>query len=98
MNKTKKIWIIAACAAVAVGLIIIILLGAIGSKAFFSSNQVQKELKIYSVDEDFSNISIKNTEYDIILLPSEDKKCRVESMDEEKLYHTVEVVGDTLTI
>lgn len=98
MNKAKKIWIIAACAAVAVGLTIVIILSALGSKALFSSEQVKKELKTYTVDQDFSNISIKNTQYDIILLPSDDDKCRVESMEEEKLYHTVEVTGDTLTI
>lgn len=98
MNKTMKIWIIIACAAVGVGLIIVIALSLLGSRSLFNSNQVQKEFKIYSVDKDFSNISIKNTAYDIILLPSEDKKCRVECMEEEKLYHTVEVVGDTLTI
>lgn len=97
MNKTKKIWIIIACTAVAAGLLIALIAAIIGENSLFS-NDIQREMKTYSVDENFTNISINNTAYDIVIRPSENKKCTVECLEEEKLYHTVEVTRDTLTI
>ena len=64
----------------------------------YKSHNFKTEMKTYSVDKDFKNIKIEDVEYDVFLMPSEDDKCKVVCNDEEKLYHTVEVVGDTLTI
>lgn len=98
MSKTKKIWIMAASIAVAVGIIIVIVVSVTRDFSLFKEHNIVTEVKTYSVDKDFKNIKIEDVEYDIFLVPTKDEKCKVICNEEEKLYHTVDVVGDTLII
>ena len=98
MSKAKKIWIIAASAAIAVGIIIAMIVAVTTDFGMFKEKNVITEVKTYSVDKDFKNIKVEDVEYDVFIVPSKDEKCKVVCNEEEKLYHTVEVVGDTLRI
>lgn len=98
MSKTKKIWIISASIAVAVGIIIAMLVDITTDFALFQEHNVITEVKTYSVDKEFKNIKVEDVEYDVFLVPTKDEKCKVVCNEGEKLYHTVEVVGDILTI
>ncbi|MBQ4100357.1 MAG: DUF4097 family beta strand repeat protein [Oscillospiraceae bacterium] len=52
----------------------------------------------YTVNDDFKNIYIMGVEADITLIPANDNSCKVVCDESEKIYHTVEVLDDTLTI
>lgn len=68
------------------------------SKNGFSFNTVETVLNNHEVTEDFSNINITTHTADIIFKQSEDDKCKVECLETEKEYHTVEVKDDSLNI
>ena len=76
-------------------LIIMILLCLVSMSSCSKKDQT---LNTYTVEEGFSNISINVSESNIVFLPSDDGKCRVESQEYNKLKHSVTVVGDTLKI
>lgn len=98
MNKTKKICLIASAIVVAVGICISIFICVITNMNPYKNANVKLDEKIHFIDEKFENIKIDDTLGDIIIMPSEDEKCKVVFHDEEKLYHTVEVINNTLTI
>lgn len=52
----------------------------------------------YTVDELFSKIRIDAAETDIQFVPSENTDCRVECIESDRVYHTVSVDNNTLTI
>ena len=52
----------------------------------------------HEISDDFNDIEAVTTVADIAFLPSDDGKCRVDSSEQEKLSHTVEVVDGVLKI
>lgn len=65
---------------------------------FSRLNAAESESSTYTIEESFKNISMDGAECDIRILPSEDGSCRVVCMESKKIYHTITVTGDTLTI
>ncbi len=52
----------------------------------------------YTVDNEFKNIYIMGAECDITFIKSDENICKVVCDESDKIYHTVEVLDDTLTI
>lgn len=98
MKKSTKIWLITAAALVFLGLVIF---GGIMTMLNWNFNKlstVKYQTNTYEVTENFNNISIKADTDDIVLLSSDDEKCRVVCYEQEKTKHTVTVDGETLKI
>lgn len=98
MRTATKIWLITAALFVVVGLI---MLTAVMSNCNWNLSALyanKYETKIYEVNENFENISIKSSTANITLMPSEDGKCKVECLEEKKEKHSVEVKEGTLII
>lgn len=98
MKKSKKLSIIAAIALIIAGLLIsFAVLLAIGFD-FERLNTVDFEEKTYTVEEGFANISVDCAECDVRLVRSEDEVCRVVCPESEKIFHSVKVNNNTLTV
>ena len=98
MNRTKNICLIASAITVAVGICISIFVCIITNFNPYKNAEVKFDEKVHLIDEKFENIKIDDTMCNIFIIPSEDEECKVVCHDEEKRYHTVEVVNNTLTI
>ncbi len=98
MNKTKKTCLIASAITVAVGICISIFVCIITNFNPYKNAEVKFDEKVHLIDEKFENIKIDDNMCNVFIIPSEDEECKVVCHDEEKRYHTVEVVNNTLTI
>lgn len=98
MKTAKKVTIITAIALLAIGLIISLCALIPLNFNFASLNTFNSAVNEYTVNESFRNISIEGVECDIRLMVSDDDKCRVNCVEEEKISHTVKVADDTLKI
>lgn len=98
MKKAKKTALLIAVILIVVGFMISI--GALASIRFDSSKLIDTEFttKTYEVEKEFQNISIEADNYDIRLVPSEDKHCKVVYQEEREMTCSVCVEGDTLVI
>lgn len=98
MKKAKKVTIITAVILFVIGLIISFC-SLISLKFDFEKlNTFHSATNTYTVSENFRNINVKGTECDIRLMLSEDDKCHITCIEEEKISHSVKVKNDTLTI
>lgn len=97
MKKSKKIALIVAIVLIVSGIVVSLI-------AFFSVDFDAAKLttpvyeNTYTVDEEFSGISIKELDGDIRFMPAEDDICTIVCYEEENVFHTVDVVNDTLVI
>lgn len=98
MKTAKKITIIIAAALVAIGLIISLCTLIPLNFNFASLNTFHSAVNTYTVNESFRSIRIEDVECDIRLMVSDDDKCHVNCVEEEKISHTVKVTDDTLKI
>ncbi len=98
MRTSKKNAIIIAGIMIVAGLVISVGAMAVRGFDFTTINTVSFVTNTYTIDEEFSNISINGDECDVRLLPSEDESCKVVCYENDKVYHSVEVKDDTLTI
>lgn len=98
MNRTAKIWLLAAAILVLVG--VVGFMGLMGANRWNTGILNTDRLVSRTVDLDgsFQNISIETDTDDISFQPSQDGKCRVEFLEWEKQPHTAAVQGDTLKI
>ncbi len=98
MRTAKKNAILIAVILIAVGLFISF--GSFLAMGFDINkmNTMDFVTNTYSVDEKFSNISVKGAECDVRLVPSEDAACRVVCNEGDKISHSVTVEDDTLVI
>lgn len=98
MKITKKNIMIIAVVLIVAG--IFLSFGALASMDFdFNKlNTLSFVTNTYSVDEEFTNISVEGAECDIRLLPSEDASCRVVCNESDRISHSVTVKDNTLTI
>lgn len=98
MNKTVKIWLIAAASLVIVG---IVLFAGVMTKLgwnFAKLSTVNYVTNTYEVDKDFGDIALDTDMADIVFAPSQDGKCRVECYEEENAKHTVSADGGVLSV
>lgn len=87
-------------AAVCIGLGLVLILGALAAIDFELDwmHDADSTTTTYTIEEAFTDISIKGAECDIRLLPSEDGVCKVVCRESDKIYHTVTVKNSTLTV
>lgn len=98
MKKAKKIAIIVAVSMIAVGIIC-----SVGSLALVrfdvaELDTMEWEDKTYTIEETFSNISIRGMEATVSLVPATDGICKVVCTENNKITNKVDVVNNTLTI
>ncbi len=98
MNKTKKIWILAAVICIIIGCIIVCGSAASVGFDFTKFNTYTQEKKTYTIKEAFENIDIQATEASVILLPSENDTCEIVCAENDKITHAVSVENNTLKI
>lgn len=58
----------------------------------------QNETNTYELNEKFSSISVKTDTADIVLLPSDDEKCKVVCYEEKNLKHSVSIADGALVV
>ena len=98
MSRGKKTAVVIAAICIVLGLVISIFamsLGDFDEEKFDTFDYIEN---VYEVKGDFTNISIKGIEADIILLPSIDGKCTVVASEAAKVRNNVSVEGGTLFI
>ncbi|MDY3079137.1 MAG: DUF4097 family beta strand repeat-containing protein [Oscillospiraceae bacterium] len=98
MKTSKKITLIIATALVVCGLIIFFVAAAALDFDFTKVNSAEYVTNTHTVDEQFANISIDTDEFDIRFAPSDDGTCKVECRESDKVYNTVTVKNNTLTV
>lgn len=98
MKKSKKAWIAVAVILIATGIVIYVGTLLTVNFDFTRLNTVSFKTNTYNVEEPFTNISVMAAEGDVKLLPSDDGKCRVVCTEGEKIYHSVAVDNNTLTV
>ncbi len=98
MKKSKKVSIIIAITFIFVGITLYATAFAIGGFNINKMNSVNITDKSYVIGKNFHKINIESAESDICFATAADNKCRVECRDGDKIYHTVTVENDTLTI
>ena len=99
MKSGRKALLVAAILILA-GIVISAAALAAAKFDFGEMNTMSIVSKTYSVDKDFSDISVISAKCSVKLLPSEDGKCKVVCTESEngRFYHTVSVSNDTLKI
>jgi DUF4097 and DUF4098 domain-containing protein YvlB len=98
MSKATKIWLAAAAGLILSG-IITFAVAIIALEFDFSKLSTEKYVtKTYSPEGTFEEIIVDTNLSDIDFLLSPDGKCKVVSMEEENVSHTVEVKDGRLTI
>lgn len=97
MKKSKKIALIVAVVLIISGLVISLI-------AFLSVDFDVTQLStpvyenIYTVDEEFTSIRVKELDGNIRFMPAEDNNCKIVCYEEENVLHKVDVKDDTLVI
>lgn len=98
MKKITKTMLIIACCLVLIGSAIFASVMSALNWDFTKLSTVNSITNTHEIEEDFSNIRIDSATADINFVLSEDSKCKVVCVEEENVYHKVEVKDDTLTI
>ena len=97
MSK-KKIWLMIASLLLLAGAVIFVVVMSIYQWDFTKLSTVKYETNTHEVVETFNDISIETDTADIIFTPSQEDKCEVVCVEEEKMKHTVSVQNGTLTV
>lgn len=98
MRKTTKMWLVAAASLVVVGLILFAAVMSEYQWDFVKLSTGKYETNTYEISEKFSSLSVNTDTADIIVVLSDDGKCKVECYEEEKSKHSVTVEDGTLVI
>lgn len=98
MKTSKKITIIVAVSLVIVGLLISFVAIAALDYDFTRMNTINFVTNTYSVDEDFTDISVNGAECDIRILSSNDGTCKIVCRESDKVSHSITVENDTLSV
>lgn len=98
MSKTAKIWLITAALLVIIGAVVFAaaLFAYNGDFSKFSTAKYQTNT--HEISEEFTDISIDTDTANIVFLPSDDGKCKVECYERENEKHSVKVENGTLKI
>ena len=98
MSKASKIWLIMATSLTAIGMILFIIAMSINDWDFSKLSAEEYYSTIYYIPEKFENINVNTKAADVSFMISSEDKVEVLVNEQEKVRHTVEVKGDTLTI
>lgn len=98
MNKTMKMWFIAAAVLVVVGLILFVSVMVVYNFDFTKLSTMKYETNTYEVNGAFDKISIDVDVTQIEFVPSDDEKCRIVCFETEKMKHSAVVQDKTLII
>ena len=91
MKRLTKIWLIAAGALIALGLIVFAVVMALSGWDFTKLSDVTLETNTYEISESFTEINIDCKVADISVMPSEDGACRVVCSEDKDAKHSVSV-------
>lgn len=97
MNKTSKIWLIAALSILTGIVLFTVAISALGWD-FNKLNNSVYETNTYDLSDKFTDISIDTKTADIVFLPSDSSECRVVCYEQVKMKHSAVVEGNTLSI
>lgn len=97
MRKTAA-GLAAAAALILIGCIIFGGVMTVAKWNFGKLSTVKQEINEYEISGKFSNITVETDTADIRFVLSNDGKCRVECLEEEKAKHSVATQDDTLVI
>ncbi len=98
MSKAMKIWFVIAAVLMALGVILLVGALAAGDWDITKLSTVKYETNTYEAVGDFNNISINTDMSKVILVPSDDGKCRVVCYEQQNMKHSVTVQNGTLKI
>ena len=98
MNKSTKIWLIAASTVILLGIIIFGGAMSVLKWDFTKLSTNTFETNNYEINEEFSDISIYADTADIKLVSSENQKCSVVCYEQSNIKHSVSVEDGTLVI
>jgi len=98
MKKNTKGWLLLAAALILGGLLLFGVAMTMNHWDFSLLGSAKYEARTVDINDGFRNISIRTDEDDIVFLPSGSGKCRVEFYERDKVTHSAEVKGATLTI
>jgi len=95
MTRTIKIWLILAASLITLGILVIALGMSFGSWELGTNKY---ETNSYEINESFGKISINTDTADIVFLPSEDGKCKIDCYEKSNMKHSVSVIDGVLSI
>ena len=98
MSNILRDFLIAAIALTLIGIIIMIIALVIVGWNFKSLSTVEYETNTYELSGDFENIYIDAEITDIVLLTSNDDKCRIDCKETKNIKHKAEIADKTLRI
>ncbi len=98
MSKTTKIWFIVAAVLVVTGLVIFAGVMTVYDYDFTKLSTVTYETNTYEIGEAFDKISVDVDTTDIKFAPSDDKMCRIQCSETDKVKYSASVQDGTLII
>ena len=98
MNRTPKIWLIAATSLILIGGIIFVITMATLHWDFSKLNVIKFEANTHEISEAFRHVSISTSTAEVTFLPSEDGACKVVCHESKQERHAVSVEAGVLTI
>ena len=98
MKKNTMIWLVIAVCLILVGGTVFFFAMAANHWNFRLLSSEKMETKTYEITDEFRNISILTDTEDIEFCLSDDGKCKVVCVENEKESHTADVQDGTLTV
>lgn len=98
MKKNSKSWLLLAAALILGGLLLFAVAMGMLHWDFSLLGGTSFETNTCEINKNFRDISIRGGEEDVVFLPSDSGTCRVVFYEREKMEHSAEVKGSTLTI
>ena len=98
MKKSAKIWLIIASLLVIIGAVMFAVSLIAYNGDFTKFTTAKYQTNTHEISEEFADISIDTDTANIVFLPSDDGKCKVECYERENENHSVEVENGTLKI
>ena len=98
MNRSTKIWLIAATALILAGVILFGVTMSLCGWDFLKLSTTEFTTTSHEISESFKGVTITASTADITVLPSEDGTAKVVCHEDVKQKHRVEVVDGTLKI
>lgn len=98
MRKATKQWLIGGASLVVIGLIVFAAVMSVYHWDFTKLSTGKCETNTYSIDQQFSDISIDTDTADILFVPSNEDVCKVVCYERKNENHSVVVKNDVLTI
>lgn len=98
MKQAAKTWLVIAAALVLIGIVIFVCAMTANRWDLSLFGGADYETNTISIKESFESISIEGDKEDVVLLPSDDGKCKVVFYERDRERHTASVGNGTLSI